>query len=180
MGKHILVLSCSPRKGGNSDTICDRFIEGARSAGHEVEKIHFKDKRINYCTGCGLCHNRAGHCSQKDDMTEILARMVAADVIVMATPIYFYSVSGQMKTLIDRACARYTEIVGKEFYFIMTAADGRPAAMDRALEAFRGFTDCLTDARECGVIRGTGLWGVKDATRSAVLKEAYEMGAAVK
>ena len=180
MSRNILVLSCSPRKGGNSDTICDQFIDGARSVGNNVEKIHFKDRKINFCTGCGTCINRTNRCPQKDDMPEILEKMIGADVIVMATPIYFYSISGQMKTLIDRCCSRYTEISGKDFYFIMTAADGSKSAMDRGLEDFRGFLACLNDAKERNVIRGTGVWNVGDVKGNAVLKEAYETGAAIK
>lgn len=65
--KKILALSGSPRKGGNSDLLCDRFIEGAQSAGHQAEKIYLKDKNINYCTGCGNCFmNR--ECSQKENV----------------------------------------------------------------------------------------------------------------
>lgn len=82
-----------------------------------------KDKKINYCTGCGTCLNEGKRCPQKDDMSEILEKMIAADVIVMATPVYFYTMCAQMKTLIDRTCSRYTEIRNKEFYFIVTAAD---------------------------------------------------------
>ena len=90
MSKKVLILSGSFRKGGNSDTLCDRFAEGARDAGNEVEKIFINDRNIGYCRGCGVC-NRTHRCVQKDDMEEILNKMVAADVIVMATPVYFYT-----------------------------------------------------------------------------------------
>ena len=114
MNKNVLVLSSSPRRGGNSDLLCDQFVIGATESGHRVEKIFLKDKKINYCTGCGTCFNRDKSCPQKDDMTEILEKMVSADVIVMATPVYFYTMCGQMKTLIDRTCSRYTEISDKD------------------------------------------------------------------
>ncbi len=106
MKKNVLILSSSPRRGGNSDRLCDRFAEGAREAGHDVEKIFLKDLRIGYCTGCGTCFEGRRPCPQHDDAAEVLDKMVAADVIVMATPVYFYTLSAQMKTLIDRACAR--------------------------------------------------------------------------
>lgn len=114
MSKKVLILSSSPRRGGNSDTLCDEFLRGAQEAGHEVEKIFLKDKTIHYCTGCGVC-NEGKPCPQKDDAPEIVRKMVAADVIVLATPVYFYTMSAQMKTLIDRCCAGYLEIRDKEF-----------------------------------------------------------------
>ena len=102
MAKKVLILSSSPRRGGNSDRLCDRFMAGAQQAGHEVEKIFLKDRRIGYCTGCGACYGGAGPCPQKDDAAGVIGKMVEADVIVMATPVYFYTLSAQMKTLIDR------------------------------------------------------------------------------
>lgn len=114
MNKQILVLSASFRKGGNSDTLCDQFIKGAVEAGNRVEKIYLNDCKINFCRGCGVC-NTTHKCVQHDDMAEILDKMVKADVIVMATPVYFYSMNGQMKTLIDRTVPRYEEIRNKIF-----------------------------------------------------------------
>lgn len=87
--KNILLLSASPRKGGNSDLLCEQFMKGAVEAGHQVEKIFLRDKKINYCVGCGLCVDNKGICSQKDDMYQVAQKMIDADVIVMATPVYF-------------------------------------------------------------------------------------------
>ena len=123
MAKKVLILSSSPRRGGNSDLLCDRFMAGAQQAGHDVEKIFLRDKKINYCTGCGVCYGGAKPCPQRDDAAEVVGKMIGAEVIVMATPVYFYTLCAQMKTLIDRTCARYTEMGGKEFYFILTAAE---------------------------------------------------------
>lgn len=176
MSKRILVLSSSPRKGGNSDLLCEQFMTGSQKAGHIAEKIFLKDKKINYCTGCGTCINKGKSCSQNDDMSEILKKMISADVIVMATPVYFYTMSAQMKTLIDRTCSRYTEISNKEFYFIVTAADNSKRAMERTLEGFRGFTSCLTGVKEKGIIYGTGAWNVGEIKGTPAMKEAYDMG----
>ena len=94
-------------------------------------------------------------------MAEILDKMVTADAIVLATPVYFYTMDGQMKTFIDRTVPRYTEITDKDFYFIMTAADTEKGNLTRTMEAFRGFTeDCLAGAREAGIIYGIGSWKV--------------------
>jgi multimeric flavodoxin WrbA len=175
MKKNILVISSSPRKGGNSDMLCDQFIAGATDSGHKAEKIVLTEMKINYCTGCGICLEKKA-CPQKDDMSEILDKMTAADVIVMATPVYFYSMSAQMKTLIDRTCAGYTRITNKEFYFIVSAADPDHPAMERTLEGFRGFTDCLENPVEKGVIYGTSVWNKGEVKNKPVMKQAYESG----
>lgn len=179
MNKKVLILSSSPRKGGNSDLLCDQFISGAQETGHHTEKIFLKDKKINYCTGCGTCIDRKKNCSQKDDMAEILDKMVEADVIVMATPVYFYTMCGQLKTLIDRTCARYTELSNKEFYFIVTAADDSIPAMERTVEEFRGFTYCLDGPEEKGIIYGIGAWNKGEINGKPAMKEAYQSGLSV-
>lgn len=176
MSKKVLIISASPRKGGNSDTLCDKFIRGAQVVGSETEKIFLRDKKIGYCTGCGVC-NSTHKCVQKDDMAEILDKMVKADVIVMATPVYFYTMDAQTKTLIDRTVPRYTEIADKDFYFIVTAADSDQSMLERTIEGFRGFTeDCLPNAHEKGVIFGTGAWQIGEIKNSPAMHQAYEMG----
>jgi multimeric flavodoxin WrbA len=179
VNKKVLVLSSSPRKGGNSELLCDQFLKGSNETGNLTEKIFLKDKKINYCTGCGTCIDKGKSCPQKDDMAEILDKMVAADVIVMATPVYFYTMCAQMKTLIDRTCARYTEITNKDFYFIVTAADNSNSAMERTLVEFRGFTYCLNRPTEKGIINGTGAWNIGDIKKSNAMKKAFEMGKTV-
>lgn len=179
MSKKILVLSGSPRKGGNSDLLCDQFIKGAGEAGNETEKIVLSGNKINYCRGCGVC-NTTHVCVIKDDMAQILPKLIEADVIVMATPVYFYSMDAQMKTLIDRTTPRYEEIRNKEFYFIVTAADTDKKMMERTIEGFRAFTeDCLEGAEEKGIIYGTGAWNIGEIKETPAMKEAYEMGKAV-
>ena len=127
MSKKVLILSASPRKGGNSDLLCDQFAKGAEEAGHQVEKLRVQEKKIAPCLACYGCRN-TGVCVQKDDMAEILEKMVKADVLVLATPVYFYSMDGQLKTLIDRTLPRYTEIRDKEVYLFGTAGFGGDAA----------------------------------------------------
>lgn len=176
MNKNVLVISASPRKGGNSDTLCDEFIRGAQESGNHAEKIFLASKNIKYCIGYGVC-NTTQKCVQKDDMAEILDKMVEADVIVLATPVYFYTMDAQMKTLIDRTVPRYTEIQNKDFYFIVAAADTERKMMERTIEGFRGFTqDCLTGAREKGIIYGTGAWQAGEIKGTPAVKQAYEMG----
>lgn len=176
MPKQILILSSSPRKGGNSDTLCDQFALGAREAGHSVEKVRIPEHRIHYCTGCGVCVGGKSACPQQDDMAGLLDRVIAADVLVLATPVYFYTMAAQMKTFIDRCCARYTEITGKDFYFIATAADGCEPALERTIEGFRGFLSCLTGSREKGIVYGAGAWGRGEIDGSPAMQVARQFG----
>ena len=175
MMKNILIISASPRKGGNSDLLCDAFMQGALDAGHRVEKVRLSDKKINYCRGCGVC-NDTHVCMQKDDMAEMLEKLLKADVIVLGTPVYFYTLNAQMKTFIDRTVPRYLDIRDKEFDFILAAADDNREAMLRTVECFRGFLDCLEGAVERGVVYGIGAWKVGDIKGSPALEEAKSMG----
>ena len=176
MTKKVLILSSSPRRGGNSDTLCDEFMRGAIESGNEAEKVFLRDKTIHYCTGCSTCSLHEKPCPQKDDAAEIIEKMVAADVIVMATPVYFYTMSAQMKTLIDRCCGLYTEMKNKEFYFIIAAAENDKGMMERTIDGFRGFLDCLENPQEKGVIYGIGAWKVGEIKDTPYMQEAYEMG----
>ena len=175
MSKKILILSGSPRKGGNSDYLCDKFSEGARDAGHDVEKIFVSEKKIGYCRACYACRN-SHKCIIQDDMPEILDKMISADVLVLASPVYFYSINAQIKTVLDRTLARWTELKNKEFFYILTAGEDDRAIMERSAECFRGFADCFKGSIERGIIYGHGLYAPKDARDSKFAIEAYELG----
>lgn len=179
MGKNVLILSGTPRVGGNSDVLCDQFAKGASEAGNSVEKIRIADKKIGFCTGCYGCES-SGKCVQKDDMEAILDKMIDADVIVMATPVYFYTMDAQMKALIDRTVPRYTEITDKDFYFIATAADKNKASLEKTIDGFKGFAeDCLSGTEIKGIIYGTGVWQKGEIVNTKHMTEAYEMGKTV-
>jgi Multimeric flavodoxin WrbA len=152
---------------------------GARDAGHQAEKIFLHDRNINFCLGCLACQNNGGICAQKDDMAEILEKMAEADVLVMATPIYFYNMNAQLKALIDRTCARYTTISNKKAFLIATSDDGRKEAMDAAIAGFRGFLACLDNVEEAGIIYGTGVRDRGDIKGKPEMAIAYKMGKAV-
>ncbi len=175
VSKKVLILSGSPRKGGNSDTLCDKFMEGAKEAGHEVEKIFVTDQKIGFCRACYACRN-TGKCFQKDDMDAILDKIVAADVVVLSSPVYFYAINGQMKTLLDRTLPQWTKIRDKEFYYILTAAEDSKEIMLRSVECFRGFADCFQGSVEKGVIYGHGLYEKTEVQGSLYVEQAYNMG----
>ena len=171
----VLAISASPRRGGNSDVLCDEFLRGAAESGHTVQKIRLAEKRIAPCLACYACS--ATHvCVQHDDMAGVLAALRAADVIVLATPVYFYGICAQMKAMIDRCLTDYQAIADKTFYFIVTAADPQHSAADETLAALRGYLRCLPGAQEAGVIYGTGTWDKGDVYRHPSLNEAYEAG----
>ena len=106
MNKKVLIISSSPRKGGNSETLADAFIRGAKEAGHQTEKICLYDKTISFCKGCLACL-QYHRCVIHDDADVIAQKMRKADVLVFATPIYYYEMCGQMKTMLDRANPLY-------------------------------------------------------------------------
>ncbi len=174
MKKKVLIISASPRRGGNSDHLCGEFMRGAQDAGHDVEKIFFRDMTINYCTGCGAC-NTTHKCVQKDDMAAVLDKMVAADVLVFGTPVYFYTMDAQLKTLIDRTVPRYTELKGKA-YLIAALADRGEASMAGTLAAFQGFMDCLDGVEHAGTIVGYGAWNKGEIIGNPAVEDAYRAG----
>ena len=102
MNKKVLIISSSPRKGGNSETLAAAFAKGAREAGHQIETVYLREKQVGFCKGCLACL-KLGHCVIQDDAVEIAAKMHDANVLVFATPVYYYCVSGQLKTMLDRA-----------------------------------------------------------------------------
>ena len=91
MSKNVLILMGSPRKKGNTSILCDEFARGAEEAGNQVEKINVIDKHINGCLGCNGCQRNGGTCVQKDDMQDVYQKILAADVAVLASPIYYYT-----------------------------------------------------------------------------------------
>lgn len=144
-------------------------MRGAVEAGNEVTKIRVAEKKIGYCSACYYCRKSCGVCAKKDDMADILQQMIDADVIVLVSPVYFYSIDAQMKVLIDRTLARWTEVKNKEFYYIVTCADTDKAAQETTLACFRGYADCVEGDEEKGVIYGTGVYQPGEIKKSPFL-----------
>lgn len=176
--KRILILAGSPRKNGNSAVLCKEFARGAEGNGHWVETIYLRDKKIGYGLACYHCKDN-GICILKDDMADILKKMNESDVIVMASPVYFYSASAQIKALIDRVVAQWRIIKNKEFYYIMTANEDTDTVMDCTLECMRGLAKCLDGSIERGVIYGKGVYGPGEIESRQALHDAYDMGCKV-
>lgn len=177
--KKVLVLSGSPRIHGNSSILCDEFIRGAEESGNNVEKINIAKKKVAGCLGCNACYKNGGSCVQKDDMAEIAEKMINADVIVLSSPIYFYSMTAQMKAVIDRTYSFYQKLAGKTFYFIITCAAPEESFTETMLASLRGFTCCVPDSVEGGIVTGLGTNEAGDVKNTSAMVKAYEMGRGV-
>ncbi|MDU1892688.1 MAG: flavodoxin family protein [Dysgonomonas sp.] len=176
MTKKVLIISASSRRNGNSDTLCNQFMQGAEAAGHDVEKVFLRDKNIKYCTGCYTCEKTKGVCAYKDDMPELLQKMIDADVLVLSTPVYFYCMNAQLKTVIDRTVARYTEIKDKDAYLIATAGEDGMEAMEGTIASFRSFLDCLENVTEKGLILGHKVHEIGEVSQTPYMQQAYDAG----
>lgn len=179
--KKVLILSGSPRKGGNSDILCDEFARGAIDAGNEVEKIRVAEKKLSPCLGCYFCREHGGRCVFNDDMADILQKIIDCDVLVLSSPVYFYSICAQLKIVIDRTVARWTEIANKDLYYITTAAEEEDDTMDGTLACFHGFAMCIDGYEEKGTLYGRGVTDKGEVReRPELMQIAYEMGLSIK
>ena len=179
MSKKVLIISSTPRKGGNSDKLCDAFAEGAKEAGNEVEKVRIADLKIGYCTGCYACQ-KTGKCAIKDDARCVIDKMLAADVIVLASPVYFYSICAQLKALIDRTVVVYPNLTNKRVYYLLTMADTDRSKFDGPIAAMRGFLDCYEGSEECGMVCADGVYERGAIDGSKFLAEAKALGQSAK
>ena len=176
MSKSVLIISTSPRKGGNSDTLAEEFARGARETGNTVEKIEFYNKTIGFCKGCLACQKTL-RCVNHDDADTIAQKMLTADVIVFATPIYYYEMCGQMKTMLDRANPLYTaDYAYRDVYLLATAADEDEHAIDGAKKGLEGFIACFERARFAGCVFAGGVDAPGTVKEHGSLEKAHEMG----
>lgn len=186
MTKKVVVICSSPRIGGNSETLADAFIQGAKEAGHKIQKIRLAEKRVLPCRGCKHCYRTNDACVIDDDMNSIYPDILAADVLVMASPIYYFSFSAQLKSFIDRlygpdvkgdmAKAMHSGLPQKECALLMTAADENKAVFDVAVMLFRKIFVHWFMWSNRGIILAAGVSEVGDIREHAKLEEAYEMG----
>ena len=178
--KNVLILSTSLRKHSNSDLLAQQFAEGAREAGNQVEVISLRGKDIRFCTGCMACL-RAPVCAQKDDANAIVEKMGRADVICFATPVYYYAMAGQMKTLLDRGNPLFSQDYSfRDIYLLTASAEAEDSAADGSIHGLKGWIACFPKARLAGVVRGGGADAPGAMARlTGKLTAAYEMGRTV-
>lgn len=174
---NILVISTSLRPRSNSDILTERLVAGARDAGHQVEEISLKDKELKYCIGCLACQ-KTQRCVQKDDALWIADKMKDADTLVFSTPIYYYEMSGQMKTLLDRMNPLYSsDYRFRRVYMLSVAAEDETYTPEKAVSGLEGWVDCFEKAKLCGSLFVGGLNGPGEASANAeALEKAYQFG----
>ncbi len=174
--KNVVILSTSLRRNSNSHALALSFAAGAENAGNQVEIISLIGKKIAYCQGCFACQ-KTGHCVIKDDAVEIEEKVEKADVVVWASPIYYYEMSGQMKVLIDRLNPLFPKDYRfRDVYFLASAAEDEPDVPARAIEGTKGWVDCFEKATFRGAVFCGGVNNAGEIQGNEKLKEAYEMG----
>lgn len=177
MSKKVLIISTSLRLNSNSEILAKKCVDGAKDAGFDVDFISLKDKEIKFCKGCLACQT-TGKCVIKDDVYEIVEKVKESEVIIFATPIYYYEMSGQMKTLLDRLNPLYiADYKFKDVYMIATAAEDEKHTFDKAYNGLQGFVDCFEKASLKGILKAGGIDEAGLASKfDEILEKAYKLG----
>ena len=172
----IVVLEGSPNKNGSSNLLAERFICGAKEAGHSIDVIDAAHANISPCTGCIHC-GYEGPCSQNDDMNEIRQKILDSDMIVFVTPLYYYGMSAQLKILIDRFCAFNSSIQRKQMKSALLAVawNGDNWTFE-ALEAHYHTLVKYLNLKDQGMVLGKGCGTLSMTKNSSYPKKAYELG----
>jgi multimeric flavodoxin WrbA len=173
----VLVISTSLRAKSNSDILTECLIAGAEDAGHEVEHISLKGKDLKFCIGCLACQ-KTQKCVQKDDAVWIAEKVKEADTLVFATPIYYYEMSGQMKTLLDRMNPLFpSDYRFRRVYMLMTATEDEDYVPEKAISGLQGWVDCFEKAELAGTLFCGGISDPGEASgKENEQNEAYEFG----
>ena len=176
MNKRVVILSSSPRRGGNSELLAEAFARGAQESGNQVETVYLREKQYGFCRGCLACQKLA-HCVIRDDAVEVAAMMHDADVLVFATPVYYYSVSGQLKTMLDRANPLYgTDYAFTKAYLLATAAEDGRETVEGTVRAVQGWVDCFGRCKLAGTVFAGGVTDAGDIAGHPALEKAHQMG----
>ena len=176
MAKKVLVISTSLRAKSNSDKLAQAFAKGAKEAGNDVREISLKGKKIAFCTGCFACH-KLGRCAIQDDANDITEEILTSDVVVWATPIYYYEMAGQMKTMIDRANSLYPrDYKFRDVYLLSVAAEDEDFVDEKAAGGVQGWVDCFAKANFAGKVFAGGVNEPGQIEGHKALREAFEMG----
>ena len=175
----ILIISGSPRKGGNTELLAEAFAKGAAKH-HHVEIVSVRDYKVNPCLGCNACFkSEANTCAQKDDMTVIYEKMSQADMLVIASPVYFYSISAQLKAVIDRFHNPIRDTFHiKKMAILLVGAAALPELFDAILTEYNL---CLKffDIEDAGKVLVRGVKDKGDINNTDALNEAYTLGLSI-
>ena len=170
----IVVLKGSPRKSGNSNWLADQFIQGATEAGHEVTVFDCTKHKVGGCLACNACAMN-GPCVQRDDFATLREELLAADAIVLATPIYYFGMSAQLKTVIDRFYSINAVIGGRKSVFIATMGNPDIRVVDSAKMMYEKMVAYL-GWEDCGQLIVPGVWAADDIRQTACGEQAYGLG----
>ena len=173
--KKVLIIEGSPRKNGNSQLLCEAFQKGAQDAGHLVDLVRIQEKKIGFCMACDGCMRNGGMCVLRDDMADVLKLFQESDVLVLATPVYFYGVSAQIKTFIDRTYPIWQNLGQKDVYYIVSAGLGEDI-INRSLGDLDGFVEHLKDSEVKGRIYAPNVMEAGLVKDTELIAEAYQMG----
>lgn len=173
---YIVMLQGSPNKHGSSNLLADCFKQGAEEAGHTVELIDAAHANIHPCTGCIHC-GYEGPCVQKDDVDAIRSKILKADMMVLVTPLYYYGMSAQLKTLIDRFCAFNTSIQRKHMKSALLAAAWNSDNWTfEALESHYKTLVRYLNLTDMGMVLGAGCSTPSMTSHSQYPQSAYQLG----
>jgi multimeric flavodoxin WrbA len=176
MSKNIVILAGSPRKVSSTDKLAAAFTEGAKGAGHTVTMFRAADMKIDGCLGCGHCFQEVGVCVQKDDMQMILDALRKADTLVLASPVYYWSVTSQLKRVIDRTYALLKEGSSiKSAALLMTCGDDKDAAAEPSIAMFRQICAYLK-WQEAGIVIAPRIHAPQDIDGRLELEQAKQLG----
>ena len=174
--KKVLLISTSPRLNSNSEALAKAFAQGAQEAGHDVELISLRGKTVNFCRGCFVCQEKL-RCVIRDDADLICEKALTADVLVFATPIYYYEMSGQLKTLLDRLNPLFpSDYAFRDVYLLSAAAEDEAYVPRRAVSGLEGWIDCFERARLAGTVFMGGVTSAGEAPEHPALEQAYRLG----
>lgn len=181
MSKKIIILNGSPRKSGNTALLCDEFIKGATAAGHTITLFNLREMDIHACLGCMKGgKNPASPCMQKDDMEKIYPAYTEADIVVLASPMYYWSFTAQLKTAFDRLFAvtetdsQYRAPV-KNCMLLMAAEGDTEDNWKPVLDYYHALLGHL-GWNNCGTVLAGGVLNIGDIKGKAALQQARELG----
>lgn len=175
---NILIISGSPRKGGNTELLAEAFAKGA-AAHHHVEIVSIRDYKVNPCLGCNTCFKTNGICAQKDDMAIIYEKMSQADMIVIASPVYFYGISAQLKAVIDRFHNPIRDTFHiKKMALLLVGAATLPELFDAILAEYNL---CLKffSIEDAGKVLVRGVKDKGDIMGTSFLEDAHQLGTSI-
>lgn len=172
----VLVITGSPHKNGTSARLAEQFVKGAQEAGHEVCRFDSAFMNIHPCIACEKCHNTDTGCAFKDDMTKINPELLSADVVVFVSPVYYYGMNAQIRTVIDRFYANDASLHGnKKTALMLTMADDTMESAEGAVASFRGMANFL-DWEIAGMVIGVDCMDVPALEKTDYPEQAYNLG----